>query len=483
MGLINRFPVLRDALFPAHEERDTLSFQQWANYFTYNSNAYGITGLNQTLTGNAEPIEANFGGFVSGGLKDNAVIFACMSRRAQVFSQARFRFRQIRASGPGDLIGTPELDVLNVPWPGGTTADLMARAIFDVDLAGNFYGARRNGRITRLRPDWVDILLTAEEGDPTAEAAGYVYYPNGRRSGKKPVFYDVSEVAHFAPTPDPIATFRGMSWITPLCREVEADSSMTRHKGKFFDNGGTPNLIVKLPETIGREAFNEWRKTIRESTDGLENAYKTLFLGGGADATVVGANIRQLDFKITQGAGETRIAAAAGVPAIVVGLSEGLQSATYSNFAQARRAFADTTCAHLWANMAGSMARIINVPPRTELWYDADIPFLREDAKDAAEIEQVKAATIRSLIDAGFEAQSVIDAVTSEDMTRLKHTGLFSVQLQAPGSTKMPEGEAPGEVPVGGNGSQPVKQPAGTIVVGKPPVGSTVGKPSMPMKP
>jgi hypothetical protein len=29
-----------------------------------------------------------------------------------------------------------------------------------------------------------------------------------------------------------------------------------------------------------------------------------------------------------------------------------------------------------------------------------------------------------------------------------KHTGLFSVQLQAPGSTKMPVGEAAGESPV-----------------------------------
>ena len=62
--------------------------------------------------------------------------------------------------------------------------------------------------------------------------------------------------------------------------------------------------------------------------EGLWNAYKTLYLGGGADAKIIGSNMQQLDFKTVQGHGETRIAAAAGVPPIIVGLSEGLEAAT-----------------------------------------------------------------------------------------------------------------------------------------------------------
>ena len=62
----------------------------------------------------------------------------------------------------------------------------------------------------------------------------------------------------------------------------------------------------------------------------------------------------------------------------------------------------------------------------------------------------IEAQTIRTMIDSGFEAQSATDAVVSGDFSKLKHTGLFSVQLQAPGSTKMPQGEAPGELPVAG---------------------------------
>jgi hypothetical protein len=69
------------------------------------------------------------------------------------------------------------------------------------------------------------------------------------------------------------------------------------------------------------------------------------------------------------------------------------------------------------------------------LWYDArDVPFLREDAKDAAEIQGVQSRTIRTLVDAGYTPASVMAAVRASDWSLLVHTGLFSVQLQEPGS-------------------------------------------------
>ena len=49
------------------------------------------------------------------------------------------------------------------------------------------------------------------------------------------------------------------------------------------------------------------------------------------------------------------------------------------------------------------------------LWYDADdVPFLREDEKDAAEIAKVRAETISTLITAGYEPDSVVAAVDAD---------------------------------------------------------------------
>jgi hypothetical protein len=317
-----------------------------------------------------------------------------------------------------------------------------------VDIAGNSYVARRAGRLTPLRPDWVSIIggvpndEEASVWHPDARVLGYMYREGGPSLGKEPGFFVPDEVAHFAPIPDPEARFRGMSWLTPILREVMSDRAMSDHKLAFLENGATPNMIVKLA-VDDLVKFRDFVKEFRAGHEGSANAYKTMFLAAGADATVVGKDMQQLDFKIVQGAGETRIAAAAGVPPVIVGLSEGLAAATYANYKQACRRFADNTMRPLWRNVCGSLAQIIRVPTDSELWYDDDIEALSEDEADAANIMQVDASAAQTLVNAGFEPASVIKAIDARDVTLLVHTGLVSVQLQAPGTTQPPAAPAP----------------------------------------
>ena len=423
-----------------------------SEYFSYNGQAFPFNGAPMTTLGShEEQIRGNFQGYVEGAYKSNGVVFACMLARMLLFSEARFQFRRRVLGRPGELFGSAALKPLEEPQPGQTTGNLLTRIITDADLGGNWFGARQGGRICRLRPDWVTIILGSNSdpdvgfGDADAEVLGYVYEPGGPGSGKKPVPFLRSEVAHFAPIPDPLAAFRGMSWLTPVVREVMGDSSATTHKLKFFEQGATPNMVVSLDAGIQKEAFEEWLELFSQEYEGAENAYKTMYLGAGAKAEVVGADLKGVDFKQVQGAGETRIAAAAGVPPVVVGLSEGLEAATYSNYASARRRFADLTMRPLWRDAAGALATIISVPAGAELFYDErDISFLQEDLKDEAEIQVKQATTIKQLVDSGYDPDSVIMAVDSNDLTRLKHSGLYSVQLQPPGTEfKAPQPELP----------------------------------------
>src|SRR5262249_6629919 len=129
----------------------------------------------------------------------------------------------------------------------------------------------------------------------------------------------------------------------------------------------------------------------------------------------------------------TRIAAAARVHPVILGFAEGLQGSALNagNYQSARRMFADGTLRPLWRNAAGSLAPLINVPGGAELSYDdRDIAFLKEDLKDTAQVQSAQAAAMRQLIDAGYEPDSVRDAVDADDWSRLVHTGLYSVQLQ-----------------------------------------------------
>jgi phage portal protein BeeE len=273
---------------------------------------------------------------------------------------------------------------------------------------------------------------------------GYLYWEGGRQHEPEPVPLLLSEVCHWMPNPDPDASFRGMSWLTPVVREVEADRLMTTHKRKYFENGATPNMVIKHDVAANEEKVKRFAAMMDEKHGGVGNAYRTLNLYPGADLTVVGNDFKQIDFKQVQGAGETRIAAAAGVPPVIAGFSEGLQAATYSNYAQARRRLADGTIHPLWQNMAGSMEPLIpaaGTPPGHDwrLWYDvSDVPFLREDAADAANITHTKAATIVQYVNGGFTPESAILAASSGDESLLVHTGLVSVQLQPPGTVAGP---------------------------------------------
>lgn len=439
-------------------------YAELLNQFTFNGIGYGFGGLQQTLAGQTTEQAANTFVGLASAYAGNSVVFSCMLVRQLVFSSIRFRWQRLRDGKPSDTFGVPELSLLERPWMGGTTQDLLSRTIQDADLGGNAYWTRVQPgepigykgswsptapEMVRLRPDWVDLvleprLLPDRPGQLGYRKVGYLYTEGGPSSGADPVAFLPDEVVHYAPIPDPLASYRGMSWLTPILREIRADQAMTRHQQAFFDNGATPNMVIKHDVQANEEKVKRFAEMMQERHGGVRNAYKTLHLYPGADLTVVGSNLKDIDFKEVRGGGETRVAAAAGVPPVIVGLSEGLAAATYSNYGQARRRLADGTAHPLWQNVAGSFETIMPRPGRdggldVRLWYDAsNVPFLREDEKDAAAIAQVMATTTRTYIDAGFEPASVIAALEANDRRLLVHSGLYSVQLQKPGASDAP---------------------------------------------
>lgn len=391
---------------------------------------------------NEEGIGTDFVNLVQGAYKANSVVFACELTRMALFAEARFTFRRRRRGRPGELFGNEDLAVLERPWKGGTTGDLLARLIVDADFAGTGFVARRmeqRDRLMRMRPDWTIIVLgSRDEPDEAnlamdAEFLGAIYHPGGISTGRRIVTLLDDEVAFFTPHPDPLATFRGTSWLQPVLREIEADSATTQHKLSFFQNGATPQLVVSMGPNVSPANLKQFVAKMDEQHAGASNAYKTLYLGGGASVNVVGKDLKELDFKATQGAGETRIAAASGVHPVVSALSEGLAGSSLNagNFNAARRIVADRTLRPLWRSACAALAPIIDVPPDAELWFDEkDISFLQEDRKDAADIQLLVAQTIRQYVDAGFEADSAVAAAVTQDPTLLKHTGRPTVQVQ-----------------------------------------------------
>lgn len=417
----------------------------WDDFVAWLS-AGGFPLLNQTWTNNEEKIEGDFAGLVRGVYQGNSIVFACLQKRFMLFSQVRFQFQQLRGGQPGDLFGTPDLRIIEKPEPGETTDDLLTIARLHADLAGDWFGVRRPGRIKPLRPDWTTIVVgspnrdtTYPAADPDSEVTGFSFSTNGQYGAGDVWSFERGEVAHFAPIRDPLAKYRGMPLPTAALREILGDSAATTHKLKFFEHAATPNMVIKFPSTMSKPKAEEAIDLFEQEHAGAFNAYRTVYLLGGAEATVVGKDLQQLDFKATQGAGETRIVAAMGLHPTIVPVSEGLQGSSLNagNFGAARRLVADTFLRPDWGKFAGSLETIVPPLPGSRLWYDdRHVPFLAEDVKDAVEAFFIQAQAARTLGDGGWDHDAVIESVAALDIRRLNgsHTGLVPVQLQAPGT-------------------------------------------------
>jgi HK97 family phage portal protein len=326
---------------------------------------------------------------------------------------------------------------LDRPWPNGTTGDLLAGMEVDVSLAGNAYIRKLPGGdapttgLQRLRPDWVWVAKGLDERTGETEVIGYGYYPGGRYSGVEPVALDRDDVAHYIELPDPTREFMGHSWLQSAVLDVDADTNMVRHKDKFFAKAATPNLAIMSKGKMGDEQKKALKATFALQYEGVDNAYKTVLLEGGADIRVLGSTMEQMSFSTVQASGEVRLAAASGVPPVVAGFLSGIQAATYSNYSQAMRRYADLTIRPMWRKAAGTLEHLVDMPDGWELWYDdRDIPFLQQDALDEAEILMKNAGTLATLHRGGYEMDSAKKYVKTGNVDVLVHTGVPSVQVQ-----------------------------------------------------
>lgn len=374
----------------------------------------------------------------------NTVVFSAILARIMLFSEVTFKFRSVIDK---KLIGNTDLAKLEVPWPNGTTGDLLARMEQDNSLAGNAYVWDAGEQLVRLRPDWVTIvseLRTDGIGREYRSPVGYWWEPPPNTTGQgEPAMFTVDEVAHWCPIPDPCANFRGMSWLTPVVRDIEADSGMTEYKVKYLDNAATPNLVIKYAQKLRDDTVDRIRDRITARHGGVHNAFRTLVLDEGADFTVVGQSFEQMQFQDVQAAGENRICAAAGIDPYLLSLLHSSRGGT--DYASAMRRFVDMTMRPLWRTACAALQQLVPPPNASRLWFDvSDIAALRQGETERAQTMLVQAQTAAVLIQSGFERTSVQEAVTSGELTQLvpapdaPAAGLPAAGAQAPGQLPQP---------------------------------------------
>ena len=149
----------------------------------------------------------------------------------------------------------------------------------------------RNGARHRLDPSRVTFVL-GSDSTPTWDqdvlasvpydmtTIGIVYNPNvdARGTAERVVFLP-GEFAHFMPEPDPIASWRGESWVASLTAEAALEGQIVNHQSKFFTRGTVPSLVFLTDgmddeqlsgSSLNAGNFNSARRLL---TDGFLNPH------------------------------------------------------------------------------------------------------------------------------------------------------------------------------------------------------------------
>jgi hypothetical protein len=414
------------------------SFSKFVEWFTFQSKHYGLTGSSGANLGDG------FSSYVDSIHRRNPIISAAATSRALLMSEVRPIWRNNNVSStPGRQFGDRSLALLERPGAMKRSSFNFASEIH-ASYSGTAFAAKRNGKLYLLRPDWVTVLLgsdSAPEGEmklppPDAEVVAIVYQPeHDGKKGKAEAFIP-GEFVRWVPEPDPVYWWRGISWVSALARELTVDGQVLEHQTKFFEHAATPNMVFLMDPEKTADQVRQYADVVNEKHAGAMNAYKNMFLGGGTDVKVVGSSLDSLSLRDLTGNFESRVAARSLVPAVILNIREGQAGSALNsgNYQQTRRQWSDKWFSPQASSWCEAFEDVLPSKPDADLsWDRRRVTFLQEDEKDAAEIAQVKASTIRQLIDAGFDPVSVVEAVENEDFTRLKHSGLYSVQLQAPG--------------------------------------------------
>lgn len=410
----------------------------------------------------------------------SGVVFAAFLVRMLVFAEATFA---LQARDDKHLYTNSSLSLLQQPWPDGSEAELLVRMEQDAGLAGQAYIWAPPGEdlLVRLRPDWTTIiseLVDVPGGGQYRRKVGYWVEPpktvTGQGTGQ---YYPANEVAHWAPVPDPAATFRGMSWLTPVYREIQGDDGLTRYKIKYLENSASPNLLIKYAQKLQPSTIDSVRERMHARYGGVGNAFKTLVLDQGADVTVIGNSLAQMDFSNVSAAGEQRILAASMVPGVLVGL-EPLRGAG-RGYQESIGKFANMWARPSWRSACNALAKFVpGLPAGARLWYDtSDIALLQDGEMERAQAALVRMQGVLAARQAGYTRESAVLAVNSGDVTQLKPDPAAALPAggnvqhllpqQQPGATADPLPPAlprlaagsvsPGD---GGNNTRPVGRPA-----------------------
>lgn len=322
---------------------------------------------------------ATFENFVTHGLRKNELIFACIDADAVTAASVRFA---VYGKDDEEMPDHPLRQLLSHPNPHMTEYEFLALTRMFLKLAGKAYfekvrdGAGNLVALYPLRPDYVQII------------------PD-RETWIKAYRYSVPGAFEIDLMPDQVLAIRSIdpldmySSIVPVgvaARVGDVDNSTTDFIKLFFERGTMPPGILTSKQKLTDADVGNIKRRWAERYGGFNKWFEPAVLDVDASYQRLGATFSEMQFEQLDRRNEARICAALRVPPIIIGAMLGLESATYSNYEQARKAWWEDVLVPSYKRLSDAFTNQLAVDFGADVVVRADLsesPALREneDAK------------------------------------------------------------------------------------------------------
>ena len=247
----------------------------------------------------------------------------------------------------------PLLALLSHPNPRQTGADLIEQLAGYLLVSGNAYLERVSvldeaRELHALRPDRMKVIPGAE-----GWAEAYEY-----RAGSSAVRFAMSET----PAPilhltlfNPLDDHYGMSPLEAAQASLDVHNAASAWNKALLDNAARPSGALVYSAAGGNlsdEQFERLKSELEAHYQGAANAGRPLLLEGGLDWKGLSLSPKDMDFVEAKHIAAREIALSFGVPPMLLGIPG---DNTYSNYAEANRAFCRQTVVPLVTRIASAL--------------------------------------------------------------------------------------------------------------------------------
>lgn len=205
--------------------------------------------------------------------------------------------------------------------------------------------------------------------------------------GRQPQTLKAEDVIVFTFEPSPTLSPMGVAPLQAALREIGIENEMTDFAKLFFQNNAIPSYLAIIKDDYGEVSQDDadlMRVKLSQRFGGAKGAGQVGVVPWLDRIERVGLNFDEMAYPELRALTSVQICNAFGVPPIVVGIQAGLDSSTYSNYIQARRAFYEDTVDPLWKRIDGALSRGLvpefAVSPSVSLEFDtSDVPAMQDD--------------------------------------------------------------------------------------------------------